>query len=243
MSKINQRRAQTAANPPTIPLAFARQGLTPAALATLSATPEAQADGSIVIGPWRLSATGIVPVGPIAPDDIERFTKFLEQMRKASQWWLADHALNFAGQHGEKWDVLAQQTGYSQKTIANLAYVAKSIEISRRRENLSFSVHAEVAAQPPDLQTLYLDMAERERLTSRTLRARILGIEPPGRTSHPLVSRDIKARFGQVMQALSRGRPDMVNQLTFTLLRKWLEEAEKLWKDAAAEEGSDATEL
>jgi hypothetical protein len=52
----------------------------------------------------------------------------------------------------------------------NMVYVASRFEISRRRENLSWSHHAALAALEPTQQDHWLDLAEENRLSVRCLR-------------------------------------------------------------------------
>src|SRR5262249_41792955 len=66
-----------------------------------------------------------------------------------------------------------EQTGYDYQTLANDKTVARSIQLSRRRENLSWSHHEAVASLPEPEQDRLLDEAEREELTMRQLRQRV----------------------------------------------------------------------
>jgi hypothetical protein len=63
--------------------------------------------------------------------------------------------------------------------------VARSVHFSRRRENLSFSHHQEVASLTPIEQTEWLDKAEDECLTAPQLRSQIR-IAKAGRDGHPV---------------------------------------------------------
>jgi hypothetical protein len=94
----------------------------------------------------------------------------LISMERSISWWLGD-ALNY-GEHayGEKYAQAIEATGLSYQTLANCAYVAGAVEVSRRRENLSFSHHAEVAALEPEKQEVWLDTAESKDWTRSDLR-------------------------------------------------------------------------
>jgi hypothetical protein len=61
------------------------------------------------------------------------------------------------------------------QTLANLKWVSASIEVSRRREKLSWTHHSEVAALPSGEQDEWLDLAEQNTWTVRELRQRIRG--------------------------------------------------------------------
>src|SRR5262249_36589342 len=66
-----------------------------------------------------------------------------------------------------------EETGYDYQTLRDDAWVAGAIDLSRRRDNLSWSHHKEVASLPEDEQDAALDEAEREGLTRNQLRQRV----------------------------------------------------------------------
>jgi hypothetical protein len=85
-------------------------------------------------------------------------------------WWIGDW-LRFGNRaYGEKYVRAAKITGYDVQTLMNMTYVASSVEISRRRERLSWSHHAEVAAMSPEDQECWLARAEEHRLSVQDLR-------------------------------------------------------------------------
>jgi hypothetical protein len=53
----------------------------------------------------------------------------------------------------------AEKIGVEYQTCRNLAWVAGEVELSRRRDNLSFSHHAEIADLPPAKQDKWLARA------------------------------------------------------------------------------------
>jgi hypothetical protein len=72
-------------------------------------------------------------------------------------------------------------TGYDRQTLMNMVYVASHFEFSRRREGLSWSHHAELAALEPEDQERWLDHSEQERLSVRDLREELATVQPSGR--------------------------------------------------------------
>ena len=85
-------------------------------------------------------------------------------------WWAA-------GQHryGARAKVAAEGIfGKEFQTIANAASVCRAFEASRRREHLSWTHHAEVAALPPAEADALLEKAASERLSTRELRKEVL---------------------------------------------------------------------
>ena len=78
-------------------------------------------------------------------------------------------------EYGETYSQAFEATDYDYQTLRNAAWVSSSIEPSRRREVLSWSHHAEVAALEQDEQDYWLDTAENQSLGKRELRAAIKG--------------------------------------------------------------------
>jgi hypothetical protein len=105
---------------------------------------------------------------------------FLGSVARATGWWIGDWVRYGNASYGEKYEVAARVTGYDVQTLMNMAYVASRFEISRRREKLSFSHHAELAALPPDEQERWLDRAERNGLSVCGLREELRRDSPSG---------------------------------------------------------------
>jgi hypothetical protein len=120
-------------------------------------------------------AVTVTPVSLVIQADLSLAT-WLEQghhlgrTARASAWWIGDWIAYGNARFGEKYVRAAKKTGYDAQTLMNMSYVASRFEISRRRENLSWSHHAEVAALEPDEQARWLDLAEKERLSVHCLR-------------------------------------------------------------------------
>ena len=104
------------------------------------------------------------------------FAEWVEQGRRLGiigrsvAWWIGDW-LNWGNAaYGERYVRAARITGYDAQTLMNMSYVASRFDISRRRENLSWSHHAELAALEPKQQDRWLDRAKDDRLSVRCLR-------------------------------------------------------------------------
>ncbi len=77
------------------------------------------------------------------------------------------------------WEMYSQAmdaTNYELKTLQNAKYISSKVESSRRRELLSWSHHAEVAKLEPELQNGFLDMAEKEGLSTKELESHAVEI-------------------------------------------------------------------
>ena len=79
--------------------------------------------------------------------------KSLGTIGRGAAWWIGDWVNYGSAKFGEKYARAARITGYDIQSLMNMAYVAARFHISRRRENLSWSHHAEVAAAIPDPKT------------------------------------------------------------------------------------------
>lgn len=103
--------------------------------------------------------------------------KHLKYVESAINWWLGDW-LNYGELY---WDEMYTQaldeTDYKEGTLKNIKSVAGKIEFTRRRGNLSYSHHVEIASLEPALQTKLLDLAETEGLTVRELRQKVKAIK------------------------------------------------------------------
>jgi hypothetical protein len=93
--------------------------------------------------------------------------------RSGAQWRLGD-LLNYGeSRYGEAYEREIETTGLSYQTIANIKSIAAKVELSRRRENLSFAHHAEVASLSPADQDNFLDLAQGRGWSRAELRAEV----------------------------------------------------------------------
>lgn len=67
----------------------------------------------------------------------------------------------------------AEANGINYQTLRNLAWVSSKVEMSRRRDKVEWSKHAEVAALPERDQSKWLAKAESENLPRSELRQQI----------------------------------------------------------------------
>ncbi|HWF74178.1 MAG TPA: hypothetical protein VG186_12575, partial [Solirubrobacteraceae bacterium] len=85
-------------------------------------------------------------------------------------WWIGDWLRYGNAAYGERYVRAARITGYDVQTLMNMTYVASRVHLSRRREKLSWSHHAEVAAMSDEDQAAWLVRAEEDRLSVQDLR-------------------------------------------------------------------------
>lgn len=117
----------------------------------------------------------ITPVAWHAHDEIDledwiRQGRRLGSIGRGAAWWIGDW-VNFGNaKFGEKYSRAAQITGYDIQSLMNMAYVAARFDVSRRREDLSWSHHADLAALSVECQDQWLEVAAGNRLSVRGLR-------------------------------------------------------------------------
>lgn len=130
-----------------------------------------------------ISATAWRPRGELALADWTEQGRRFGTIGRAAGWWIGDWLQYGNAKFGERYSRASRITGYDVQTLMNMVYVASRVDVSQRRENLSWSHHAEVAALTPEDRDRWLSVAEAERLSVRCLREEIRrerrAIEPP----------------------------------------------------------------
>lgn len=131
----------------------------------------------------------------------------LRQIERSAKWWVGDWLMYGERRYGETYAQAVDVTGQEIKSLQNAVWVSSRVESSRRREDLSWGHHAEVASLLPDEQSAWLETASTNRLSVMRLRdevqqAKLLKtIEPHGQgcTAKDLTTL-IKhgARFGTI---------------------------------------------
>lgn len=102
-----------------------------------------------------------------------RWGRRLGATSRVSNWWVGDWLEYGASRWGEKYSEAARITGYDVKTLRNIAYVARRFDLSRRRDKLTWSHHAEVAVLEPHEQDRWLDRALADHLSVADLRTEL----------------------------------------------------------------------
>lgn len=115
------------------------------------------------------------PVSLKLPPDLsynhwERIGRQLQLANLAIQWWIGDWLVYGEHKYREKYAQAVQQFGKAEQTLMNYRFVAAAIPISRRREQVDFSTHAEVASLDEEDQERILAKAAKEGSTRRAVR-------------------------------------------------------------------------
>lgn len=121
--------------------------------------------------PGTISATGYTPPENLPFDEWQRVGAVLRQIESGVLWWIGDWLRFGERKYGERYSQALETTEYEYQTLRNTKWVAERFsELSRRRDNLSFSHHAEVADLKPKEQDRFLGKAESEGWTRNQLR-------------------------------------------------------------------------
>ena len=121
----------------------------------------------------RFTKTSLEIYDSISYEEFIEIGDFLLKARGSILWWAGDY-LKFDEDKEREMDNSKVReildSLYAEGTLDNAAYVARSIEPSRRRESLSFSHRQEVAPLPVDEQEYWLNKAEEKKYSIRVLR-------------------------------------------------------------------------
>lgn len=120
--------------------------------------------------PGQISVVGWQPNGPLDQRQWLLEGKRLGAISRCSPWCIGDWIRYGESRWGETYTEPARITGHDPKTLRNYAWVARSVDLSLRRDNLTFSHHELVASLTPDEQRRWLDVASENRMSVDDLR-------------------------------------------------------------------------
>ncbi|MFI0813204.1 LmbU family transcriptional regulator [Streptomyces echinatus] len=95
----------------------------------------------------------------------------------SSAWWIGDWLVFGQEQYANRYRQAMKQTSLDYQTLRNYAWIARKFKPSRRREELTFQHHVEVAALPWVEQDHWLDFAVRFKWSRNELRRQIKASE------------------------------------------------------------------
>ncbi len=120
--------------------------------------------------PSAITTVAWVPQCEMDLSEWSRAGQRLGVMNRCSPWWIGDWICYGNAKFGEKYSRAAKITDYDIQTLMNMVYVASHFEISRRRENLSWSHHEALASLSLAEQDRWLDFASTRKLSVSDLR-------------------------------------------------------------------------
>ncbi len=127
----------------------------------------------ISIPGFRFQKTGLQIDEALTEDDWKSGLSLLQRAEESLRWWVGDWVAFGEKRYGRTYEEIEQITGLSRGSLWNAAYVSGAVEPSRRREDLSWSHHQEVAKLEPEDQMKWLELAESNSMTVPDLRASI----------------------------------------------------------------------
>jgi hypothetical protein len=117
-----------------------------------------------VYSSFKFHENGLEPIGDPTMQDWLTCGRFIYQSSKSIHFvigdWLAFGEFKWRDSYREA----VALTGFKYQTLADDKWVSSRIELSRRRDNLSFEHHKEVAKLPDDQQEELLSYAEDKQL-------------------------------------------------------------------------------
>ncbi|KAA2264690.1 LmbU [Solihabitans fulvus] len=93
----------------------------------------------------------------------------------SSAWCLGDWLVYGQERYDNRYRRAIDAAGLDYQTLRNYAWVARRFDISRRRSDLSFQHHAEVASLPTAEQDRWLDLAQQHKWSRNHLRKQLRG--------------------------------------------------------------------
>lgn len=97
----------------------------------------------------------------------------LSHLHGSSAWCLGDWLIHGEAHYVGRYREAVELCSLNHQTLRNYAWIARRFTLSRRRDNLSFGHHAEVAALPEPEQDYWLRKAEDLGWSRRQMRAEV----------------------------------------------------------------------
>lgn len=121
--------------------------------------PTTNTDGSIQLGNFKLTGVGLEVSDGATFDEWESVGGILNRLEGSIQWLLGDWLNHGEKAYGEKYQEALEETDYEYQTLRVYASVAAAYELLIRNQQLTFSHHRLVVADPLELRDLWLAYA------------------------------------------------------------------------------------
>lgn len=174
----------------------------------------------------------------------KNFGVTLRNRQRDTIWSLGDWLNAGERLYGERYAQAMDDTGYAPEYLANVCWVCRTFEISRRREVLFFGHHQICAGLPANIADLLLTRTEQEHLTTRELRELVKSLKPRDDPKSDPASTLTTTKFGvfsikqsgmgQALLTLSQEDSEILKGLsiahpglTVTLTVEYMEESKK----------------
>ncbi|MGA5419731.1 LmbU family transcriptional regulator [Streptomyces lavendulocolor] len=122
------------------------------------------------------------------PEDLplEKWCRIGDQIlavSDSSAWWIGDWLVFGQQKYRDRYQRAMKETLLDYQTLRNYAWVARKFVPRRRRADLTFQHHMEVASLPEDQQDHWLDFAARLKWSKSELRRQIKASTAPDEPS------------------------------------------------------------
>jgi hypothetical protein len=114
--------------------------------------------------------TGLRFPGEVPFEAWERAGERISRMVNSAAWYLGDWLVYGQERYDDRYRRVIATMGLDYQTLRNYAWVARSVNYERRRSDLSFQHHAEVASLDPAGQSHWLELAARHGWSRNQLR-------------------------------------------------------------------------
>ncbi len=120
---------------------------------------------------FRFTPTGLEIDAKVKFPAWEKYGRKLQLADRGVQWAIGDWLLHGENHWPDKYEQAVEITGFREQTLMNYRSVAKAfpLETYRRRENVDFSTHAEVASLPEDVADRILAQAAADPRMTRDI--------------------------------------------------------------------------
>lgn len=134
----------------------------------------------------ELTYTSLVVTDPDL--DFADFTRIVHagtKVHSAAKFWIGDAIAFGETVFGESYAQAFASLNFSEQYLSNIASICRKVHRSRRREELSFSHHSEVARLEPKEQVEWLEAAVANEWSTEELRIRLREAVPTRRSQQP----------------------------------------------------------
>jgi hypothetical protein len=161
----------------------------------------------------QILVTGVGLLIPAAVDFCawEQAGVKIARIAECSAWCLGDWLVYGEHRYADRYKQVIAAARLDYQTLRNYAWVARRFDLGRRREELSFQHHAEVAALPAEEQDRWLDLSAGQGWSRNELRrnlraSRETGLLPARTVALP------RMRIAPEHLARWRGAAEQMNQ-------------------------------
>jgi hypothetical protein len=124
--------------------------------------------------------------GQMSIDSWRRVGRQISLVHNSSTWWMGDWLIYGESKYPDRYRRALADSFLDYQTLRNYAWVTRRFAANRRRPDLSFQHHAEVASLDEAEQDRWLDMAARNNWSKSRLRRELRSPLRAIKESHPV---------------------------------------------------------